>query len=214
MVNYKNGKIYKIVTNDIDTNECYIGSTCRDRLSNRMANHRREYKRWKDGKAGKISSINLFEKYGVENCKIVLIELYPCDSNDELRMREEYWRKVNIGGAVNKVRCHITKDEVLKNKKKYRGDNKNKIHQYDKKWRSENKDKVSKRMLIYRENNKDKIAKQSKKWRSENKDKVKQFYEKRKIKSKEKIRCECGAIISIQCMSKHKKRQIHILALQ
>ena len=34
----------------------------------------------------------LFEKYGVENCKIILIEKYPCNDKDDLVAREEYWR--------------------------------------------------------------------------------------------------------------------------
>ena len=32
----------------------------------------------------------LFDKYGVENCKIYLYEPYPCDNEIELKMREAY----------------------------------------------------------------------------------------------------------------------------
>lgn len=35
----------------------------------------------------------LFDKYGVENCKIKLYEDYPCDSELELKMRENHWIK-------------------------------------------------------------------------------------------------------------------------
>ena len=40
----KNGKIYKIV--DVGYNKCYIGSTC-ESLSQRMARHRKDFRRWK-----------------------------------------------------------------------------------------------------------------------------------------------------------------------
>ncbi len=45
MVNYQNGKIYKI--QDIGGNMCYIGSTTKDFLSKRMVEHRSAYKNWK-----------------------------------------------------------------------------------------------------------------------------------------------------------------------
>ena len=37
MVNYQLGKIYKIV--DLDSNKCYVGSTCEPTLARRLANH-------------------------------------------------------------------------------------------------------------------------------------------------------------------------------
>ena len=47
MVNYTNGKIYKIVC--LTTNQIYIGSTTKP-LSTRLANHRADYKLYKNGK--------------------------------------------------------------------------------------------------------------------------------------------------------------------
>ena len=47
MNKYQNGKIYKIV--DVGYNKCYIGSTC-EALSQRMARHRSNYKRYLQGK--------------------------------------------------------------------------------------------------------------------------------------------------------------------
>ena len=45
MVNYNNGKIYKIENNIDDM--IYIGSTTKQYLSQRMDKHRSSYKRWK-----------------------------------------------------------------------------------------------------------------------------------------------------------------------
>lgn len=98
VVNYNNGKIYKIVPNQGD--EVYIGSTTRDRLCQRMEGHRSAYFRFKNGKGGKITSCDLFDKYGIENCEIELIELVNCNSKDELHVRERFW--IKSSNCVNK----------------------------------------------------------------------------------------------------------------
>ena len=71
MNKYHNGKIYKIV--DVGYNKCYVGSTT-EKLSMRMVRHRSDYKRYKNGKINKITSFDLFDTYGIENCKIELVE--------------------------------------------------------------------------------------------------------------------------------------------
>ena len=86
---YQKSKIYKVI--DSTYSEFYIGSTTQHFLCNRMASHRANYKYWRDGKYANCSVFRLFDKYGLENCKIELLELYPCDNMDELRQREGYW---------------------------------------------------------------------------------------------------------------------------
>ena len=88
---YQKSKIYKVV--DSTYSDFYIGSTTQHFLCNRMASHRINYKYWRDGKYANSSVFKLFEKYGLENCKIELVELYPCKNIDELRQREGYWIK-------------------------------------------------------------------------------------------------------------------------
>lgn len=86
MVNYKNGKIYKIMSNQTD--KIYIGSTTKLYLSDRMGKHRDDFHRWIEGKCNYITSFELFE---FNDVKIILIESYSCNSKDELKMREQYW---------------------------------------------------------------------------------------------------------------------------
>jgi len=81
---YQRGKIYKIV--DIGYTKCYIGSTI-ETLSNRMSGHRSAYKSFSKGLNKLVSSGVLFEEFGLENCKIELIENYPCETKDELHRR-------------------------------------------------------------------------------------------------------------------------------
>ena len=88
---YQRGKIYKVV--DESYTECYIGSSTQKFLCNRMASHRANYKLWKQQRYANCAVFSLFDKYGVDSCKIELIELYPCESLEELRRREGHWIK-------------------------------------------------------------------------------------------------------------------------
>jgi hypothetical protein len=86
MVNYNNGKIYKI--EDLNGEMCYIGSTTKDRLCQRMVDHRTKYHCWRTGKTNKCTVFDIFDTYGIDNCRIVLLETYPCNNRDELTAKE------------------------------------------------------------------------------------------------------------------------------
>ena len=89
MVNYNNSKIYKIEPIcDHDEGDIYIGSTTKQYLSQRMDNHRSDYKRWKNNKFTKVRVFEIFDKYSVSNCQIVLIETVNAESKDELLARK------------------------------------------------------------------------------------------------------------------------------
>jgi hypothetical protein len=86
MVNYSNGKIYKIVCNI--TGDIYIGSTCEPILARRLAGHVGNYKSYLNGKYHYVTSYKIIEQ---GNYDIVLIELFPCDTKDQLHARESYY---------------------------------------------------------------------------------------------------------------------------
>ena len=97
---YLNAKIYKIT--DTGNNECYIGSTIKQ-LNTRMAGHRYKFIIYKkDNTKTYYSSFGLFIAYGVENCKIQLIENYPCDNLEQLLARESYHIN-NTDDCVNMI---------------------------------------------------------------------------------------------------------------
>ena len=109
-IDYSLSKIYKIEPlNPDDESDVYIGSTCEPTLARRMSGHRRDYSRWKKGTFGKVTVFKLFEKYGVDNCNIVLVEKFPCNNKDELYMREAYYIRLNY--CVNKYIPKRTKDQ-------------------------------------------------------------------------------------------------------
>ena len=123
MVNYQNGKIYKI--EDVGGNMCYIGSTTKQYLSYRMSEHRSAYNRWLNDKKAKSMVYEIFDKYGAENCRIVLIELCPCDTKDELSRREVHFIRGNqcvnkyIPMRTDKEYYDDNHEEILKKKSDY-----------------------------------------------------------------------------------------------
>ena len=151
MVNYNNGKIYKI-ENNVD-NMIYIGSTTKQYLSQRMVSHRTAFKRWKRGEKSKVMAFEMFDKHGIENCKIVLLELVNCNTNDELLAREAFYIKSLV--------C-VNKNIPLRTQKEYNMDNKEKLRDYHKEYYNDNKEKISDYSKKYQENNKEKLREQHK----------------------------------------------------
>ena len=98
MVNYQDGKIYKIFSYDNET-LIYIGSTTKS-LSQRMGQHRIHYRLYKEGQKDKISSCDVFDRHGVAYCYIELLETFACQNRDELNRREGHHIRTNI--CVNK----------------------------------------------------------------------------------------------------------------
>ena len=123
MVNYNNGKIYKIESIcEHEEGEVYIGSTSKEYLSQRMEYHKRDYNNYKKGLTSKtMTSFKLYDKYGIDNCRIILIELVDADSKEELLMREAYY--------IRNIKC-VNKMIPLRTKQEYRNENKEKIHKY------------------------------------------------------------------------------------
>jgi hypothetical protein len=117
---YQNGQIYKIVDNAY--NMCYYGSTI-SKLCKRMGQHREKYRK------GILNCTvkKIFDKYGLENCKIELVELFPCNSKKELEAREGYYIKNNE--CINKNIVGRTKKE---SNKIWEETNKEKIKAYQK----------------------------------------------------------------------------------
>ena len=155
MPNYQNGKIYMIWCED----DKYYGSTTVS-LSRRMTGHRSKY--------NKCSSFIIFEKYGIEKCKIELVELFPCNSLEELRAREGYYIRNN--NCVNKnipdrnssERYDDNKEQILERNKQYREDNKEQILERNKQYNEENKEYILERQRKYNKENKKQISEKRK----------------------------------------------------
>jgi len=169
MVKYGNGKIYRIV--NINNETIYIGSTCQT-LSNRLSTHTHR---------------------GNGN-KIILIEECPCETKEQLRMREqavieEHERLLNMNRAY--VYPEQRKGLKLESNRKYYEKNKEKIDQYNQK----NKEKISEYKREYREKNKEKISEYNREYNQNNKEKI-----------KKKVVCEyCKCEVGKYYLKKHQE---------
>jgi hypothetical protein len=195
MVNYNNGKIYKIEAINGEEGDIYIGSTTRDLLSQRMSKHHSSYKYWLNNKTKtKTTSYILFEKYGLENCRIVLIENVNAMSKDELLSREAFY--------IKSMSC-VNKYIPMRSQKEYQENNREKINENNKKYDENNKEKISEnkknyhknnkeKRLEYYENNKEIMSEKRKLYYEKNKEKMKKYCEnnKEKIKLQKELYCE------------------------
>ncbi len=104
---YARGKIYKLISNS--TNDVYYGSTTQQYLCQRIAGHKYDYKKWKEGKQHYCSSYEIIKYNDVQ---IILIENYPCNNKDELSKREGYYVINNL--CINSHTPGRTHNESVK----------------------------------------------------------------------------------------------------
>jgi hypothetical protein len=191
MPDYSNGKIYKIVCNI--TGDVYIGSTCEPILARRLAGHVKSYKCWLNGKGNYVTSFKIIEQ---GNYDIVLIELFSCDTKDQLHSRESHYTQ-NIQ-CVNKIKnqglCNTlgkidyikqynvdNRENIQEYKKQYYVNNKEQIKQYNKQYIVDNRENIQEYKKQYREQHKE----QSQQYREQHKDQRKQYRDQHKDQSKE-----------------------------
>ncbi len=139
-MNYQNTKIYKIESDLGD--KIYVGSTAKEYLSQRFQQHKHSYKQWKAGKTNKTMSYDLFDEYGVEICRIVLIEAYPCECKDAKNAREGHYIKELT--CVNKIKIGNgqTHEEILQAMKDLYERNKELVSESKKKYYIEKRESI------------------------------------------------------------------------
>jgi len=168
MVNYQNGKIYKITAGELT----YIGSTCEPTLARRLAGHVGGCKRWKAGTHHFYTSYPLIETGQYE---ITLVELWPCTSKDELTARERFHIESNvcvnknIPGRTHKEYDEANADRLREQRKAYYEANKDTIHEKKKTYRETNADALQDYHKAYRLVNRDEINKRQREARAKKK---------------------------------------------
>lgn len=131
--------IYKISSPCLQ--ECYVGST-KNNVERRWLQHKNK----KNDTKSKI----LIEKYGVDNCKFMVIE--ECQI-EEQHIREQWWLDNSIG-VVNKKNAigSIERTKYVTNL--WREANKEKLKQQYKVWSEVNKEKRNQAKRTHRANKK------------------------------------------------------------
>jgi hypothetical protein len=139
MSDYSNGKIYKIVCNI--TGDVYIGSTCEPILARRLVGHVHGYKRYLTGKGNNMTSFKIIAN---GDYSIVLIELFPCDTKDQLHARERHYTQTIQ--CVNRIKNQGLFIKLGKKEydKQYNEQHKEHILEHIKKYNLANNERIKK----------------------------------------------------------------------
>ena len=208
MNKYEYGKIYQIV--DVGFSKCYIGSTT-ETLCQRMARHREHYRAHLKGCNRKHErSMMLFDEFGIDNCKILLIKDFPCTSKRELEREEGKEIVNNIDKCVNRIIVGRTPEEYYK-------DNQERLLREKREHRLNNIEKYKEKDRIYGENNKEKIRERRKTRYEQKKEEINEAnranYQKHKDKylarQKQPYHCKCGATCVLNAKARHFRTQKH-----
>ena len=206
-IDYSKCIIYKIVCNDFNIKDLYVGHTT-DLIKRRSV-----HKYTCNNDNLKHHNLKIYkvirENGGWENWSVIVIENFnTCKDSEDARMRERYWFE-NLSANMNTVRPQISDDELkqsareysqasyinnkeekLNKSKQYYYDNKEKVSLYQKEYYNKKKEEISdytkEYMKKYRLENKDKL----KQYRESIKDRMKQYYidNKAKILERQKER--------------------------
>ena len=195
-VDYLNSKVYKIEPRCLHEEEdIYIGSTAQTALCLRFQGHKKDY----NNRKGTCSVHALFDKYGVDNCEIVLLESCPCKTKDELFARESFYMK-----TMKCVNSHI----MGRTKKEYRDSHKVKIALYQVKWRNgEKKEEILQKRYDYHHEHREDMLLYSKNYYEKNKESI-------SAKNKEIVTCECGCDLAKYTINTHRKTAKHLKLMQ
>jgi hypothetical protein len=158
-MNYQEGKIYKIVGSGLT----YYGST-KQTLKARINKHKYQ----------KCCSSKQIINNG--NYEILLIELFPCNTKEELKTRERWYIENN--DCVNKYIPNRTKKE-------WYTENKDKNDETTKQYAIINKEKIQEYKKQYRINNANKLNQKQKQYAIDNKEKIQEYKKQYYIKFKQ-----------------------------
>ena len=217
-VDYSKCVIYKIVCNDVNITDCYVGHTTN------FTKRKNQHKNNCNNPSSNSYNFNVYkfirENGGWINWSMVMVEEYNCSSNIQACAKERHYIEL-LKATLNKS---IPNRTIIE----YRKDNKEIIAKKKKEFYSKNKEKVLVKCKEYRENNRDKIIEMNTKYqinhktqrletqqryRDKNRDKLKEYRDKIKQESNEKRRtkynCVCGSIINQGNKSTHEKTITH-----
>ena len=176
MTDYSKGQIYKVV--DVGMTKCYIGSKVQ-KLFKIMAQHRKDYKQYLNEKRHYYNSIfKLFDEFGIENCKIVWVKHFPCNTKEELEAEE---------GRLQKETDCVNKSVAGRTKKEYYEDNKEAITEQNKQKYQINKEKMLERKKQDYQKHRESRLMKAKDSRDNRKEVRKEYDRQRYLKKKQQL---------------------------
>ena len=151
-IDYSKTVIYKIVCNDLNVSDLYVGHTTdfivrrytHKSNCNNVKNIRHNYKVYK----------MIRDNNGWQNWTMIEIEKYPCDDSNQASARERYWYEVLNANLNSNVPNRSEKESG----KEYRKNNRDVILEKQKKYRENNKEMISQKFKVRYQLNKEKLS--------------------------------------------------------
>ena len=192
-IDYSKTIIYKIVCNDLNIKDIYVGHTTD--FTKRKSCHKTRCHNI-NGNHYNYKVYECIRKNGDwSNWSMLEIEKFPCNDSNEARSRERYWIEITKAG-LNSISALQTEEELKKMKKDYmniyKEKNKERKKITDNNYRQKNKEKIKEKVRLYNINNKDKIN------------------ANKRIYGSKKYVCDCGSIIRQDSKSDHFKTKKHL----
>lgn len=202
-MNYQNTVIYKIVCNDLNVKDVYVGHTTN------FIKRKYSHKSTSTNSSGRDYDIKIYTLIrangGWDNWRMIEIEKYPCSDFNEASARERYWYE-NLEANLN---CKVPNRSKIEYNKVYEINNIDKINNRKIKYRQNNREKVRQREKKYEEDNKEKISQRKQIYYQQNKAKIKNQYEERKHIVNKSFKCECGGNYVNKSKQRHLKSLKH-----
>jgi hypothetical protein len=183
-VDYSKTIIYKIVCNDLNVKDIYVGSTTD------FTKRKNKHKSCCDTNSSyKIYEI-IRDNGGWKNWTMLEIEKFSCKDGNESRTRERYWLE-QLQATLNTILPIATEEDTEESRKKYlekyKAEHVKEIKQYHANNYIENKEQIDARNKKYREENKEKEKLRRAKYNAEHAEEIKQKRAEYYIKNKERI---------------------------
>ena len=183
ITDYNNTIMYKIVCDDLNVKDCYVGHTIN--MTKRKCTHKHACNNMND-KAHNLKIYKIIRQNGGwDNWSMILVEKFPCkDKNEACKRERELYEELDA--KMNMVRPYRTHEEH----KEY-------DIQRKKKYRQEHKAEIKEKAKLYNQEHKAEINEKQKQYYQYNKEQIKE-------KLKENIKCEyCARQITKRHMARH-----------
>ena len=191
-INYQNTIIYKIVCNDLNIKDLYVGHTTDFKRRKSQHKHTSQCDTNKDYNC-KIYKV-IRENGGWDNWTMVEIEKFSCNDSKEATARERHWFEI--------LEAKMNSQFPQRNVKEYNEANKDTIKERAKQYREKNKPKAKEYHLLYKQQNIEKLREIRNRYYNTHKAVVN---EKRNIK----LNCECGRCYTLRNKIQHSRSIKH-----
>ncbi len=219
VMDYSKTIIYKIVCNDLEIKETYVGHTTN------MVKRRCCHKHSCNNELNKGYNMKIYQTIrangGWDNWSMIQICEFPCKNYEEARTEERRHYEL-LNASLNTYKPIISQDEIIENRKEYGKEhyekNREDVLQYMRDYYDENREARIEYRKGYYDENKDKVLQHMKEYHIANKEVILDKKKEYRIANREvildkfkiKYTCGCGSIVRHRAKARHEKCQKHL----